>query len=126
MNRPQELQLERLRLGSFNNLDGPSVAHDLVEHHRLWDSFVFGRFEDAPLIELRDLPQGIVNADTVYLLKTNDRLVGLLTLIERWKADDVGWQTADQQEGAFPDMSDFDLLGASLGPNDVLVRIWWD
>jgi hypothetical protein len=126
MNRPQELQLQRLQLSVFNNMDGPSVAHDLLENQRLWDSFMFGRFEYQPLIELRDLPQGIINADTVYLLTTKDRLADLLKRIERWEADEVGWQTADQQEGAFPDRSDFDLLGASLGPNDVLVRIWWD
>lgn len=126
MNRPQELQLQRLQLGAFNNLDGPSVAHDLVENQRLWDAFVFGRFEYDLLIELRDLPQGIINADTVYLLTTKDRLAGCLDLIKRWKADEVGWQTADHQEGVFPDRSAFDLLGAFLGPNDVLVRVWWD
>jgi hypothetical protein len=126
MNRPQELQLLRLQLSAFNNLDGPSVAHDLRENQRLWDSFVFGRFEYGSLIELRDLPQGIINADTVYLLTTKGRLPGLLNVIKQWKADEVGWQAADQQEGAFPDRSEFDLLGASLGLNDVLVRVWWD
>ncbi len=126
MNRPQELQLQRLQLSAFNNMDGSIVAHDLVENQRLWDSFVFGRFEFDLLIELRDLPQGIINADTVYLLTTKDRLAGLLGLIERWKANEVGWQTADQQEGAFPDKTIFDLLGAFLGPKDVLVRVWWD
>jgi len=126
MNRPQELQLQRLQMGSYNNLDGPSVAHDLRENQRLWDSFLFGRFEYQPLIELRDLPQGILNADTVYLLTTKNRLADLLDLIERWKADEVGWQTAEQQEGAFPGKSVFDLLGAFLGPDNVLVRVWWD
>lgn len=126
MNRAQELQLQRLQLGSFNNLDGLRVAHDLMEHEGLWDSFVFGRFEYQPLLELRDLAQGFLSADTVYLLTSKDRLAGFLDLVKPWKADEVGWQTADQQEGAFPDRSAFDLLGAFLGPNDVLVRVWWD
>jgi hypothetical protein len=126
MNRAQELQLQRLRLGSFNNLDGPRVAHDLMEHEGLWDSFVFGRFEYQSLIELRDLPQGFISADTVYLLTHQDRLAGILDLVEQWEADEVGWETADQREGVFPDKSAFDLLGAFLGANDVLVRVWWD
>ncbi|MHB1425725.1 MAG: hypothetical protein ACYC3I_21365 [Gemmataceae bacterium] len=126
MNRAQELHLQRLQLGSFNNLDGPRVAHDLMEHQGLWDSFVFGRFEYQPLLELRDLPQGFISADTVYLLTRKDRLAGLLDQVKQWEADEVGWETADQQEGGFPDKSAFDLLGAFLGPNGVLVRVWRD
>jgi hypothetical protein len=68
----------------------------------------------------------VLNADTVYLLTTQDWLAALLSLTEQREADEVDWQTADQTEGVFPDMLDFDLPGASLGPHDVLVRIWWD
>ena len=116
MNRAQELQLQRLGLGSFNNLYGPRVAHDLVEHEGLWESFVFGRFEYQPLIELRDLPQGILNADTVYVLTSKDRLAGILDLVKQWRADEVGWAAGDQHEGIFPPVrTAFDLLGAFLG-----------
>ena len=97
-----------------------------MEHEGLWDSFVFGRFEYQPLIELRDLPQGFINADTVYLLTHKDRRAGLLDLVKQWEADEVGWKTADQQEGIFPDKSVFGLLGSFLGLSDVLVRVWWD
>ena len=126
MNRAQELQLTRLRMGSFNNLDGHKVADDLAAHEGLWGAFVFGGFEYQPLIELRDLPRGIINADTIYLLTSKDKLGGLLDLIQRWKADEVGWLTEDKREGIFANKSAFDLLGAFLGPEDVLVRVWWD
>ncbi|MBL8795655.1 MAG: hypothetical protein JNM56_17250 [Planctomycetia bacterium] len=126
MNPAQELQLQRLRLGSFNNLDGNRVADDLRDHKGLWLSFVFGGFEYQPLIELRDLPQGRLRGDTLYLLTHRDKLDGLLDLVKRWKADEVGWLAEDRQEGVFVNKSAFDLIGAFLGPSDVLVRVWWD
>jgi hypothetical protein len=113
-------------MGSFNRLDGDRVARDLMEHEGLWDSFVFGGFEYQPLIELRDLPQGRINADTIYLLTRKERLDGLLDLVKRWQADEVGWLTEDSREGDFTYKSAFELLGAFLGRNDVLVRVWWD
>src|SRR5437868_10888842 len=35
MNRAQELQLQRLRMGSFNALDGDKIADDLLAHESL-------------------------------------------------------------------------------------------
>jgi hypothetical protein len=41
---------------------GKTVASDLRKHSDLCDSFVFGRFDWGQLIELRDLPEGHLNA----------------------------------------------------------------
>jgi hypothetical protein len=126
MNPAQELQLQRLRMGSFNLLDGNKVADDLLENQALWDSFVFGGFEYMPLIELRDLRKGYINADTIFILTRRERLKDLLGVIEQWKADEVGWQSEEVRGGDFVCKSDFDMLGVFLGPDDFLIRIWWD
>jgi hypothetical protein len=126
MNRAQEIQLLRLELGSFHGLDGSKVACDLKDHETLWDSFVFGRFLFHPLIELRDLNQGFINADTLYLLTKKDRLSALLKIVEQWKADEVGWRTSEICGGTIDDKSSWDLLGAELDREDALVRVWWD
>jgi hypothetical protein len=126
MNRAQQLHLLRLGLASFNNLDGERVARDLKENETLWDAFVFGRFEYQPLIELRDLPQGFVNGDTIFLLTKRKRLEALLALAEKWKSDELGWQTANVHGGDYVSKAPWEMLGADLGPEDVLLRIWWD
>lgn len=113
-------------MGSFNALNGGKVADDLLAHEGLWDSFVFGGFEYMPLIELRDLKNGFVNADTIFLLTRRERLGGLLDLIKRWGADEVGWQSEIDRGGDYVCKSAFDMLGAFLGPDDVLIRVWWD
>jgi hypothetical protein len=126
MNRAQELQLFRLDLARGNNLDGERVARDLKENEALWQSFVFGRFEFQPLIELRDLAQGFINGDTLFLLTKRQRLAALLEIVNQWRADEVGWQTGNEHGGDFVCQSAWELLGAVLGPDDALVRVWWD
>jgi hypothetical protein len=65
----QKIQLERLRLGSFNSMDGDTVADLMEKNENLWDTFMFGRFcrYGGNLIELRDL-KDCINADTLLIL----------------------------------------------------------
>jgi len=113
-------------MGSFNKLDGQKVACDLENNQQLWTSFVFGRYEYQPLIELRDLPRGLIKADTLFVLAERKSLKNLLELVTNWRADEVGWRTGSAQGGDFVCKSDFDMLGAFLGDDDALVRVWWD
>ncbi len=115
--------------GSFNNLDGNNVAEDLRHHEELWHSIVLG-FEHQSLTEVRDLPPGVIAAafirpDTIYVLTSRNKFPGLLDLMQRWEADEVGWLSETAQEGPFGNKSAFDLIGTSLGPDDMLVRVWW-
>jgi len=137
-NKPQQLQMDRVIEGSFNGFDGPMVAKSLADNADLWDGFVFGRFGYFTLIELRDISQGYLNADTLMILTTkgnkNSRLKKLLEVIETWRADEVGYNyytparkfvvkgTApfNQEKDAFTE------LGSSLGDDQVLIRVWWD
>lgn len=146
-NKPQQIQMQRLIEGSFNDFDGELVAKSLTDNPDLWDGFVFGRFGYSQLIELRDIGQGYLNADTLMILTTKgarkSRLKKLLALIETWRADEVGYNYYDGKdrrtrklisEGTAPfhtkvnegDRDMFMALGSDLGPEQVIIRVWWD
>jgi hypothetical protein len=142
-NKPQQIQMQRLIEGSFNDFDGEMVAKSLTDNPNLWDGFVFGRFGYSHLIELRDIGQGYLNADTMMMLTTKDRLKELLALIETWRADEVGYNyyegndrrtrkfvsegTAPFHENIHDKTRDlFMALGSDLEPNQVILRVWWD
>jgi hypothetical protein len=103
INEAQEIQFRRLELCDYIGGDcrtsGKKVADDLRKHMNLWDSFVFGRFDRGQLIELRDLPTGTLNADTLYILTTLDRKDELLALVEAWKPDSC-WATENKGNGS--------------------------
>lgn len=127
INSAQRIHFDRLRLGSFNEFDGERVARGLEENAGLWDAFVFGRFSHPSLIELRDIPAGIVNSDELFILTTIDRVERLMELAKKWSADEIGWLTGDRTEGDFVCDSPEDMLGEyPLPENLVLVRVWWD
>jgi hypothetical protein len=124
MNMAQKIQHARLRMGSFNALDGERVARELEEHEELWDSFVFGRFGPGDLIELRDLPGGHINADTLYILTTTDRVPALERLYEHWVADTVHVSRGQRGSRGPRDMSA--RMGAQLAENQAVIELWWD
>jgi hypothetical protein len=115
-NEAQELQYQRMKLGSFNNFDGEFVGQSLRMHEGLWTAFVFGRWQYCDLIELRDMRSGYINGDTLYILTKKKKLSDLLLLITRWSADEVNCYTKDKEY----------RLGGGFEKDDVLVRVWWD
>jgi hypothetical protein len=116
INKAQETQFERMKLASFNSFDGVFVDASLRENKHLWKAFVFGRWQYFDLIELRDLADGYLNADTLYILTDKEKLADLLILIGQWSADEVSYETEDK---------DF-RLGGGFAKDTVLVRVWWD
>jgi hypothetical protein len=124
MNRPQQLQLERVRITEIEALHGERIARDLETNEALWDAFVFGRFHLLELIELRDLPYGYLNADTLYVLTTQGRLPDLLRLAETW-AGEVSWHSNCDPGFATRDGFERDW-GGPLEDEQVVVRVWWD
>lgn len=94
-NRVQQIQLELLRISGFNALDGERVVADLENNRDLWDGVLMTRSD--PLLLVRDLGEGVWNADTLYLRSSgvNDR--GLEALAQGWEADELGW--VRHQEG---------------------------
>ena len=116
INEAQELQYQRMKLGSFNNFDGEFVGQSLRAHQELWTAFMFGRWQYFDIIELRDMRSGYVNGDTLYILTKKERLSELLLLITQWSADEVNCYTEDKDC----------RLGGGFEKDDVLVRVWWD
>jgi hypothetical protein len=75
----QDIQLELLRRTRFNALDGERVYASLLRHRHLWCAALLDRpgvpnyaqpslLLMAGLIQLRDLPDNLWNADTLFLL----------------------------------------------------------
>lgn len=135
INNAQQIQIDRIKLSSFNSFDGEKVANDLIKNEHLWISFVWGRFGGIyDLIELRDLKGGHINADTLIILTTKDKWQELKSLISKWHADEVGYNQGDDTFFGTPPCSIrksdsynvYTALGSSLDKDQILVRIWWD
>lgn len=116
----QQLQTEKLRMGSFNELDGPRVAGLLADHADLWEGYVFGRFQYWPLIELREIQAG-VSADTLYLQPKPGKADELFALCHQFCADAVDFVNGEEAG---------ELMGTYtqvLARNPkALIRVWWD
>lgn len=136
LNQPQWIQIERVKITSYNDFDGGKIAQSLINHADLWDSMVFGRFTYGTLIELRDLHEDCINADEMYLLTTRDRVEKLLEAINsEWDANEIGWIDHTNKWNGTRGFKAEDLHqkfgcvleGENNNPdNQVLVRVWWD
>lgn len=96
----QEIQLELIRRGSFNDFDGPLIADVLVANKHLWSAVIFDRegyAEEArrssiDLIKLRDLEAGYWNVDTLFILPAEGQDDALWSLAQSIGADEVDWE----------------------------------
>ena len=123
-NAIQDLQLRLIELVEYNELDGKRVVKDLVRDRDLWRAVIIdreGTAERINLIKLRDLPQGIWNVDTLFLLPEKGRENELETLARTWKADEIDW-IGGEEASAMLGGAGFD---DPSNPRRVL-RIWWD
>lgn len=149
MNAAQAIQEQRLRLASFNSMDGDAVADELNKRPDLWDSYVFGNFAglshySGRLIELRDLKDGIINADTLLILTDKKHWPELKKILQkkRLHVDELGVTFADdfsdgkyerEGDGIVPFLSGDEAavaLGGGFyrqnGKIPAIVRVWWD
>ena len=98
----QEIQLELIRRGSFNDFDGPLIADVLVANKHLWSAVIFDRegycdFTEGTalaidLIKLRDLEAGYWNVDTLFILPEQGQEDALWHLAQSIGADEVDWE----------------------------------
>lgn len=126
----QELQLELMKLASFNSFNGEKVVKSLLKHKDLWKSALMdgvayskgGQGFEAciNLIKLRDLPD-YWNVDTLFILPVPGKEDELEALAKTWKADEVDYIGGKQA---------CDFLGAwsQEGTNNkkTILRVWWD
>lgn len=126
----QDIQLELLRRTRFNALDGGQVHASLLKHRRLWLAALLdrpgvpdyrepGRLLLAGLIKLRDLPQKIWNADTLFVLtRTHDDARELARLAEE---EDWGGEVRVYEE-----RQEIDRALGTGRQGYGLLSVWWD
>ena len=126
----QDIQLELLRRTCFNALEGERVAASLLKRRDLWLAALLDRpgvpnYVEQPhlltcgLIELRDLPQNIWNADTLFILTRTRAQARELARI----AEEEDW--AGQIE-LHEDQHEVDNALGSGRREYGLLSIWWD
>jgi hypothetical protein len=126
----QEIQLELLRRTSFNALDGEIVAASLLRHRELWLAVLLDRPGVADygkpsrlllsgLIKLRDLPDDLWNADTLFVLTETwpqARELARIAEEEEWAGEVYVYENQEEIDRA---------LGT--GRDDYgLLTVWWD
>ena len=110
----QDIQLDLIELASFNQFDGEQVKQDLIANRDLWKGAIIGRFDDSPLIPLRDIADNIWNVDTLMILPHEGKEKELLELAAEWRPDELDLQEGDEVKT---------LYGNG---EDKVVRAWWD
>jgi hypothetical protein len=126
----QDIQLELLRRTSFNALDGDKVCASLLRHRHLWLATLLDRpgvpnytepglLLTSGLIKLRDLPDNLWNADTLFILTRTRAQARELTRIIR----DEDWggevQVYERQE-------EIDRALGTGRQEYGLLSVWWD
>jgi hypothetical protein len=126
----QDIQLELLRRTRFNDMDGEKVYASLLRHRHLWLAALLDRqgvpnyaqprrLLIAGLIKLRDLPDNIWNADTLFVMtRTHAQARELARITE--DEDRAGEVHVSE------DQSDIDQGLGTGRQNYGLLSVWWD
>jgi hypothetical protein len=126
----QDIQLELLRRTRFNALDGERVCASLLKHRPLWRAILLDR-PSVPnyaepshlllsgLIKLRDLPDNLWNADTLFVLTPTRQEAEQLARI----AEEEDW---GGEIHVFRDQAEMDRALGTGRQEYGLVSIWWD
>jgi hypothetical protein len=126
----QDIQLELLRRTCFNEMNGEQVVARLLKHRNLWMAFLLDRpglanyaepseLLMAGLIKLRDLPQNIWNADTLFILtRTHEQARQLSRIFE--EAEDGG------MVHVYEDQREIDMALGTGRQGNGLLSVWWD
>lgn len=128
MTDAQKLQLERIRFAAqWNNFDGDIIAKDLEDNQHLYNGFVYGRFEYGALIELRDLHEDTINADTIFMLAKPEHIPEIKKLAQKWQVDEFGYSYDNKIHGTGSELlaDVFKALGSNR-KEFALIRLWWD
>lgn len=101
---PQDVYLQLIRMTSHNDFDGEVVALDLETNRELWKSCMMVSHVSG-IFQLRDLPNGIHNVDTLLISFERQNLDKLVSMAEFWRPDTVNV---------------LEIEGLSI------LKLWWD
>jgi len=116
---PNEIQMKVLDLfrhASFNLLDAEKVVEDLLKHRDWWTAVWPSPGRIFDLIPLRDIADGILNVDTLYIIPAKGKEREIEALAKSWQADEVEWLSEEECS---------ERLGMFPAETEVL-RVWWD
>ena len=126
MSPPQDLELKLIgAAGDWNAFMGPKIETDLRNNKALWRAVLLSR-EHKPLIQLRNLQHGAVNADNIYILVEPGKAKELERLARSWDASEIRWLNAEDA---------FDAMGSGLNTGEhpwkqdtkrVILQLWWN
>jgi hypothetical protein len=136
----QDLVLDFVRsAGTWNNFSGPRIADDLYQHRDTWraayltvqcQEFLpelrpYGLEHKVNLLPLRQLGEGHLTPDTLFVLPTCNHHQKLETLARAWMPDELQWLDFDTISRA---MMVNRRSHADLFPDEVraVLRLWWD
>lgn len=127
---PQQLQLELMKVASFNKFNGEKVVQDLLENRDLWKGALMDRagfnrtgekYEAViDLVKLRDLPD-YWNVDTLFITPRVGKEEELEKLANTWGADEVSYIGGEKAAGKLGTWSP----ETRSNPKQIL-RVWWD
>lgn len=143
----QEIQIQLLRLSTFNELDGDRVADDLLAHRDLWLSFMIdreaygpfyrlreiyekgakkGELPVAPIdtIRLRDMHQ-IWNVDALFILPAPRKEGVLERLAQSWNANEINWYDPGDARHIWLNEPKIGEVAEQITVKKML-RVWWD
>jgi len=126
----QDIQLELLRRTRFNALDGEKVYASLHKHRHLWLAVLLdrpgvpdytkpGTLLLSGLIKLRDLPDDLWNADTLFIMtQTHQQAQELARIAE---AEDWAGEIRANDE-----QQEIDRALGTGRQEYGLLSVWWD
>ncbi len=127
----QDIQLELIRRTRFNAMHGERIVASLLRHRDLWLAVLLDQpglpnyaepslLLASGLIKLRDMPDNLWNADTLFILtRTGEQARRLARIIEEedWVGDVV--RVCDNQR-------EIDQALGTGRREYGLVTVWWD
>ena len=122
INDAQIKQLDTACGSSFNQFNGPKVVKSLIKNRGLWKGAIMKRpafcsngKNKGDLIDLRDLPDGYSNIDTLFITPEDGKAEQLKKLVKKeWDAQEVDILLSEEAS---------DRLGTPL---QKILRVWWD
>ena len=116
----QDIQLELVRRTQRNAFNGKRVFEDLKAHREWWKAVLLDKHSTFDLIKLRDLPYDHWNADTLFVLTTDESTANRLAeLAEQWEADTVHIHSHDETQRQLG-------FWSSEPQQQLIVEFWWD
>jgi hypothetical protein len=123
----QEIQLELIRRAGISSFDGKAVVSSLKRNRDLWEAAMIDRIclqrgiqiPYNALNKLREIPYGIWNADTLYVLTPSIAKGKKLARVAK----------KDQRGGEQHLHVDQEQLAAAMGGpalGTAVFQVWWD